>query len=170
MLSDREGHRVRIETARLILRTVTMEDVDQVVLSWNLDGAPISGQDAEKRVIWMLENHRLNAPGRLTHLCLAMVDKETQAFIGWCGLDHRDQTKTAPVLFYLLKASYWGKGLATEAARAVLDYAFTELGLDRVDGGAALENVASKRVMEKIGMRYVGLNSEGGYSFRSELP
>jgi ribosomal-protein-alanine N-acetyltransferase len=163
--SGRENYGVWIETARLILRAVTMDDVEQVALSWNLDGPPISRQEAESQVIWMLENHEQNAPGRLKHLCLAMIEKEAQAFIGWCGLDYRDQTRPAPVLFYLLKASYWGKGLATEAARAVLGYAFGELGLDRVDGAAALENVASKRVMEKIGMRYLGLNEEGGHSF-----
>jgi len=161
---------LHLTTARLILRTVTMDDVEQVALNWNLGGAPISREEAQDRVLWMLENHTQNAPGRLTHLCLAMIDKEAQAFVGWCGLDHRDRTRPAPVLFYLLKASHWGKGLATEAARAVLDYAFGPLGLDRVDGGAAPENLASRRVMEKIGMSYVGLNAEGGYSFRCDAP
>jgi RimJ/RimL family protein N-acetyltransferase len=165
MSSERETGAVRIETARLILRTVTMDDAEQVALSWNLDGAPISQDEAQSRVRWMLENHEQNAPGRLRHLCLAMIDKENQAFIGWCGLDHRDQTRAAPVLFYLLRASYWGKGLATEAARSVLSHAFRTLDLHRVDGGAASENIASKRVMEKIGMRYVGLNGESGHSF-----
>jgi len=116
-------------------------------------------------VSWMLDNHRQNAPGRVVHLCLAIIHKDAQGIIGWCGLDHRDQTKAAPVLFYLLKASYWGKGLATEAAKAVLGYAFGELALARVDSAAAFENTASKRVMEKIGMRYVGLDEEGGYFF-----
>ena len=157
--------RVFIETARLILKTVTMDDIDDVALSWKLDDAPISREEAENQVIWMLDNHKQNTPGRLIHLCLAIIHKDAQEFIGWCGLDHRDQTKANPVLFYLLKASYWGKGLATEAAQAVLGYAFSELGLARVDSGAAFENVASKRVMEKSGMRYLGLDEEGGHSF-----
>jgi len=113
----------------------------------------------------MLGNHQQNALGRFVHLCLAIVHKERREFIGWCGLDHRSQTQANPVLFYLLKAGYWGKGLATEAARAVLDYAFIELDLARVDARAALENVASKRVMEKLGMRYLGLDEVQGYSF-----
>jgi len=142
-----------------------MDDVGDVALYWRLDDGPISREEAENRVRWMLDNHKQNAPGRVVHLCLAMIQKESQEFIGWCGLDHRDQTKAAPVLFYLLKARTWGKGLATEAAKAVLGYAFGELGLDRVDSAAAFENIASKRVMEKIGMRYVGLDEEGGYSF-----
>ena len=154
-----------IETARLVLRTVTLDDVEDVALSWRLDEGPISRQEAEKQVRWMLDNHRQNAPGRLVHLCLAIILKDAQELIGWCGLDHKDQTKAAPVLFYLLKASYWGQGLATEAAKAVLGYAFGDLGLARVDSAAAFENIASKRVMEKIGMRYVGLDEEGGHAF-----
>jgi len=142
-----------------------MDDIEDVALSWKLDDGPISRQEAEKQVLWMLDNHKQNAPGRLVHLCLAIIHKDTQEFIGWCGLDHRDRTKANPVLFYLLKASYWGKELATEAAKAVLDYAFSELGLAEIDGGAALENIASKRVMEKIGMRYLGTNEERGHSF-----
>ena len=113
----------------------------------------------------MLGDHAQNGPGKLVHLCLAIVDKKTQRFIGWCGLDHLDQAKNSPVLFYLLKARYWGKGLATEAATGVLAYAFRELDLARIDGGAAFENIASKRVMQKIGMRYLGRDPEGGYAF-----
>ncbi len=69
------------------------------------------------------------------------------------------------MLFYLLKASHRDKGLATEAARAVLGHAFTELALPRVTGACASDNAASKRVMEKLGMVYVGLDEEGGHSF-----
>jgi [ribosomal protein S5]-alanine N-acetyltransferase len=154
-----------IETARLILRTVTMEDIVDVANSLNLDEAPLSLKEAEEQVLWMLENHRRNAPERLVHLCLAIVHKDSQGFIGWCGLDHLDKARAAPVLFYLLKANYWGQGLATEAAKAILGYAFGELGLARINSGAAFENAASKRVMEKIGMRYLGLDREGLHSF-----
>jgi ribosomal-protein-alanine N-acetyltransferase len=157
--------RVFIETNRLVLRTVTMEDVEDVASCWRLDEGPISRREAAEKVTWMLGNHEQNSPGRLVHLCLAIIDKDTQEFIGWCGLDHLDRTKSNPVLFYLLKASYWGRGLATEAVRALLGYAFGELDLVRIDSAAAVENIASRRVMEKIGMRYLGLDEEGGHSF-----
>ena len=156
---------IYIETNRLILRTVTMDDVEEVASSWRLDEGPISTKEAKDKITWMLGNHIQNGPGRIVHLCLAIMEKDTHEIIGWCGLDHLDRTMEHPVLFYLLKASYWGKGLATEAARAVLGYAFRELKLDRVDSGAAFENMASKRVMEKIGMRYLGVDEEGGHSF-----
>lgn len=156
---------IAIQTDRLILRTVTLDDVEEVALSWNLDDAPISHEEASGRVQWMLANHERNTAGRLVHLCLAMVCRETGRIIGWCGLDQRDPTKPHPVLFYLLKAAYWGQGLATEAARAVLDTAFGELALPRVDAAAAAENGASVRILEKIGMRHEGRDEEGGYAF-----
>ena len=156
---------VRIDTKRLILRTVTMEDIDEVAASWKLYEGPISLEEARGRVDWMMGNHEQNGPGRLVHLCLAIIDKNSQELIGWCGLDHLDQTKENPALFYLLKECFWGRGLATEAARAVLDYAFRELRLPRIDSGAAFENAASKRVMEKIGMQYLGIDKEGGHAF-----
>jgi S-adenosylmethionine-dependent methyltransferase len=156
---------VSIETARLILRTVTLEDVDAVALSWKLDQGPVSREEATNQVLRMMDNHQQNAPRKITHLCLAIIHKDTQEIIGWCGLDHLDQTRPHPVLFYLLKASYWGQGLATEAARAVLGYAFRELSLPRIDSAAASDNPASVRVMVKLGMRYLGLDAEGGHAF-----
>ncbi len=157
--------RVYIETNRLILRTVTMDDIEDVASSWKLDDGPITQEEAEEKVSWMLGNHKRNLPGRLVHLCLAIIDKDSGEFIGWCGLDHLDPTNKNPVLFYLLKEKFWGKGLATEAAGALLGYAFEELALPRIDSGAALQNIPSKRVMEKIGMKYSGIDKEGGYFF-----
>lgn len=155
-----------IETPRLILRTVTSEDVEQVALSWNLDEEPIPIADAEQKISWMLTNHSHNTRRKLEHLCLAIILKETDEFIGWCGLDHLDKSKPDPALFYLLKAAYWGRGLATEAAQAVLNYAFDQLELSSIHAGVEKENFASKRVLEKIGMHYTGLDEEGGYSFK----
>jgi [ribosomal protein S5]-alanine N-acetyltransferase len=60
----------------------------------------------------------------------------------------------------------WGRGIATEAARACLRYAFLEAGLDRVVAGVDAPNAASTRVLEKLGMKPVGpLNSEPGASY-----
>jgi ribosomal-protein-alanine N-acetyltransferase len=55
---------------------------------------------------------------------------------------------------YLFAADCWGKAYATEAARAALDYGFTELDLDRIVAITRPENLASQRVLEKIGMRF----------------
>jgi RimJ/RimL family protein N-acetyltransferase len=156
---------VNIGTGRLTLRTVTMDDVEAVALTWKLNDHPISHEEAGKEIGWMLDNHERNESGKFIHLCLAIIHNENNEFIGWCGLDHRDPGKPNPVLFYLLKEAYWGRGLATEAAKAVLKHAFCTLGLAQVDSGASADNAASKRVMEKAGMRFLGREVDGGYSF-----
>ena len=91
---------LQIETPRLIIRTVTMADIEDVAQSWQLYDGPITRQEAENQIAQMLSNHQQNRSGRVFHLCLAIIDKETQDFIGWCGLDHRDLTNPYPVLFY----------------------------------------------------------------------
>lgn len=116
---------VSIETSRLILRTVTMADIDGVASSWKLDEGPIPLPEAEQKINSMLSRHAQNVPGKIIHICLAIISKATNEFIGWCGLDHTNKSDTDPALFYLLKENYWGKGLATEAASALLNLAFT---------------------------------------------
>ncbi len=159
---------IHIETNRLILRTVTMEDAEVVAPSWNLDGPPLTREEAQKQVARMMENHAKNAPGKIYHLCLGIILKETGEIIGWCGLDHREPQWPNPALFYLIRRECWGQGYATEAARALIEYAFRVLGIAVIDSACFADNLASKRVMEKIGMRYLGLNAEGGHAFTIE--
>jgi len=154
-----------IETARLILRTATMADIDGVASNWKLDEGSIPLSDAAMKIEGMLSNHAQNMPGKILHLCLAILLKESNEIIGWCGLNHTKPEDADPALFYLLKNKHWGMGLATEAARALLEYAFTQLELASIHGGAAADNIPSKRVMEKASMKYIGLDEEGGYAF-----
>jgi [ribosomal protein S5]-alanine N-acetyltransferase len=156
---------VSLATPRLILRTVTMDDLASVASSWKLDEGPISSVEAEEKITRMLADVSRNRRGKLHHLCLAIIPRESPEFIGWCGLDHTDPGWNDPVLFYLLKSAWWGQGRATEAASALLQYAFLELELPRIDSGCAGDNLASRRIMEKIGMRYLGLDDDGGHSF-----
>jgi [ribosomal protein S5]-alanine N-acetyltransferase len=73
---------------------------------------------------------------------------------GLCGLRPIEGTADVEIL-YSVDAARWGSGLATEAARAVLGYAFDHLDLGRILGGVDEPNVASRRVLEKLGMRAV---------------
>lgn len=77
--------------------------------------------------------------------------------IGFCGLS-RSGTSAEIEILYGIAPSHWGQGLATEAARAVLHYGFEELRLSRIIGGADVPNVASLRVLEKLGMTYIQRN------------
>jgi RimJ/RimL family protein N-acetyltransferase len=74
--------------------------------------------------------------------------------IGICGIDLRQD---GAELGYWLGASYWGRGYATEAVRAVIDYAFGELGHEVLQSGARVSNPASRRVLEKCGFQWTGV-------------
>ena len=81
------------------------------------------------------------------------LEKASGAFVGFCGLKYLDNTSEIEVGYRLAK-KFWGKGFATEAARASLHYGFETLGLDRIVAVVQPENAASCRVIEKIGLRY----------------
>lgn len=75
--------------------------------------------------------------------------------VGWAGLQYLPDTDETEVA-YQIDRSHWGQGLASEAARAALDYAFRTLGLAQIVAVVHPENAASIRVIEKAGMRFTG--------------
>ncbi|MCA9907457.1 MAG: GNAT family N-acetyltransferase, partial [Anaerolineae bacterium] len=83
----------------------------------------------------------------------ALIERATGAFVGDVGLDHLDDQVA---IGYTLGSAFWGKGYATEAARAVLTYSFDVLKLDTIIAVAEPENAASLRVLERLGMSYAG--------------
>jgi RimJ/RimL family protein N-acetyltransferase len=72
--------------------------------------------------------------------------------IGNCGV--RIAPKSDPEIGYALGVAYWGKGFATEAARALVDHAFDALGYEQLVAGARISNPASRRVLEKCGFQW----------------
>jgi len=81
--------------------------------------------------------------------------KSTGALSGWNGLQYLPDTRETEV-GYLLDRPLWGRGLTTEAARVSLRYGFGNLELPEIIALAHPENLASRRVMEKLGMRFTG--------------
>lgn len=84
-----------------------------------------------------------------------MVLKENNQLLGYCGIaidqiDGKDEKE----LGYRIDSRYWGQGLATEAASATLRYGFEQFNLPYVLGIVERANLASVRVLEKVGMRY----------------
>lgn len=146
---------VLIETERLVIRRVTEADHDDLVA---LDSDPlvmrfITGGppefDAEMLRHWLGEYGRW--PGYGT---FAAVDRSTAGFLGWFHLrpeEHADQ----PELGYRLRRDAWGRGYGSEGSRGLVDLAFGELGAARVWASTMAINTASRRVMEKAGLRYV---------------
>jgi RimJ/RimL family protein N-acetyltransferase len=83
----------------------------------------------------------------------ACVLRSTGEFIGFCGLRKDDQSGETDIGFRI-RREFWGKGYATEAALACMNFGFEKIGLTSIIGRAVLENHASIHVLEKLGMEY----------------
>ncbi len=83
----------------------------------------------------------------------AVEDLATGTFAGHCGLRFLDEAGETGV-YYAFAQPFWGRGLATESARAAIAFGFGVAGLHRIVAYAVPENRASTRVMERIGMRF----------------
>jgi len=77
--------------------------------------------------------------------------------IGYCGIGAPDFDRTLTEVFYGLVRSKWNRGYATESAKAMLDFGFNEIRLDRVIGFIHPGNIASRRVLEKAGLTEIGV-------------
>lgn len=158
---------MKMETKDLLLRAVTKNDNAEVARMFEYPNA-ISLQRAEKAIETMAVNHTQNKVGYVKHVCLAVCLKEKPTvIIGWCGLDGEAE-RDKIVIFYIMDKQYRNKGYATQAANAVLHYAFDQLQLECVYGACDKNNTASFKVMSKIGMHNYGVNENGDPLFRIE--
>jgi len=87
--------------------------------------------------------------------------------IGMCSVDLRED---GPELGYWLGVAYWGRGFATEAVRALIDYAFDDLEHDTLISGARVNNPASRRVLEKCGFQWTGVRLSRIRAINSAAP
>jgi len=147
-----------IRTDRLILRQFTSDDLNAYA---NIMGDYEVGRQFPKGEGYTREESTRSLDILMKHWknhgfgIWAIVQKEDETLIGRCGLNLIDETSEVEVDF-LLARSYWGKGCATEAAKAALEYGFETLKLDRIIALSRPDNAASRKVIEKIGMRYMG--------------
>ena len=86
----------------------------------------------------------------------ALIEKRSGKFAGWCGLWQLKESGEIEV-GYAVAREFWGKGYASESAEAFLNYGFNKLNLEKIVAVARQENTASRRVMEKIGMKFDGI-------------
>jgi ribosomal-protein-alanine N-acetyltransferase len=87
----------------------------------------------------------------------AVIEKKSEKLIGWCGVWRLAETGEVEIGYAIAK-KFWNQGLATEAAKALLEYAFANIKTDRITAVADPENVSSRRVMEKLGMKFVRID------------
>jgi RimJ/RimL family protein N-acetyltransferase len=163
------GGAVLLETARLVLRRFTAGDVDLLVdldgdpevMRFVTGGLPTSRTQIEREVLPAFLSFHDRGDG---YGFWAAVAKDSAEFVGWFHLRPAPGAPPdEPELGYRLRRAAWGRGLATEGARALIDHAFTTLGARRVVAETMAVHVASRRVMEHAGMRLVR-------EFRQEWP
>lgn len=151
------SYRCGPETARLEHRSFTVEDAKSFfafnshpdVMRFTGE-PPLSSLAAAREAI---ANHRdFDDVGYGRWACIL---KETQAVIGFCGLKYLTDLNEVDVGYRFLP-EFWGRGLATEACAASLEFGFTTLHLDQIIGLVLPGNTASTRVLEKVGMQADG--------------
>jgi RimJ/RimL family protein N-acetyltransferase len=144
-----------IETQRLILRAFHEEDLDSLAeLMANPDFMRFSlGVFTREQTAAFLEKvlnwNRAGLPSQF-----AVIIRSNGTLVGYCGFFHHEVDKRAEIeIGYRLHPAYWNRGLATEAAQAVRNHAFRDLKLPRVISLIHPDNILSRRVAEKNGMK-----------------
>ncbi|HEV2763483.1 MAG TPA: GNAT family N-acetyltransferase [Pyrinomonadaceae bacterium] len=153
-----------IETARLLMRRFRDEDLDDLFRLFDDPEVTRFLQDGSTPTREECVTHLSNFKNRYWDEYgfgrWALIDKSNSVLVGYCGLR---LLEGEPELAYVLAKSSWGKGLATEAARACLRYAFEHLGLERVVAVTRPPNAASRRVLNRLGMTFEGERDFYGY-------
>ena len=144
------------ETDRLILRPLDKNDVDAIYrMRSDADVMRFIREPQNRResTDWVKLVSSRWAIERIG-FC-AMLEKLSGVFVGWCGIWRLKETGELEIGYAVAK-EFWGRGLASEAAHAFLNYAFDELNQEKIVAVARPENAASRRVMEKLGMSLIG--------------
>jgi len=159
---------ILIETERLQMRKFTLDDVDAVyefsickeVTRYTGDAGTVRTRlDAENviRDVWLAEYEKYG------YARYALVHRDDEKVIGFCGVKFEPDLGL-PDLGYRMLPEYWGKGLATEAVVALLDYARDVLGLKKIVAEVVDQNTASSNLLIKVGFRHTGTNSKRGFT------
>ncbi len=150
-----------LETERLRLRPLTLDDIDAYYRCITSDAdvmryLPGGGKarmrsDSEWVITYFIQHAKLHGFG-----IWAAEEKSSGKLIGHAGLEYIPNAQEVEIA-YTLARSVWGQGYATEAARSVLKYGFEALNLSAIYGLSFPANVASQKVMQKIGMAHEGI-------------
>lgn len=151
----------RIETNRLIIRPYCLNDIDEIYATvsekdfYKYIPEEIPSQDGLKRIIeWSIEQNKKNTPDKIYKFNLAIIHKQDNKVIGYCGLGPDDLGMNEVELYYGISFNYRKQGLAFEAANATLKYGFGIIGLKKIIALADYRNLPSIKLLENLGMKY----------------
>jgi len=161
-----------LETDRLILREILVSDAEVFFAMdnnpnvhrylWNKPTQKI--EETIEIIAFVRKQYLDNGIGRF-----AIISKETNEFVGWAGLKFNTEMVNNKTNFYdigyRLDEKFWGKGYASEASFAWLKYAFETLKIKTIEAAAHSDNVASNRILQKIGMQMTEQYLEDGISW-----
>lgn len=149
---------ILFETERFYLRKICLDDVQDF---FELDSDPDVHKYLGKKPVKTIEQSAEMIQDVLKQYQeygigrSAIIDKKSNAFIGWSGIKYETKVRTDYAYYdigYRLKKAFWGQGIVTETGVASLKYGFEVLKLDKICGGAHVENIASNRILQKLGM------------------
>jgi len=149
-----------VETERLLLRPFTADDLPALTELHSIEAFwwyPLRRAMTPEETRAFLERRFEHATTREYDLWAA-IEKESDALVGWAGLNAPEflpEIMPAVEVGWRFDPAVWGRGLASEAGTAGLDYGFEMLGLDEIVSVCERENIASARVMQRIGMRRI---------------
>ncbi len=156
-----------LETKRLALRAPRLEDAKTVAALAN--DRRIAENTARIPHPYKLTDAQgfIAGANKAADEAVFMITLRDETIIGACGVVLQDET---PELGYWLGVPYWGKGYATEALHAAIDYAFTDLEHAALQAGARVTNPASRRVLEKCGFQWTGVGLYRSSAIKSSAP
>ena len=145
-----------LSTERLSLRQFTMDDRESL---FKIVQEPDIFQYFPTKTAWEMEKvdrnilHQIDHWNQFGYGLWAVTLRETGQLMGWCGLEFLPDTNETEA-GYLLSEVFWGKGYATEAARASVEFGKKNIGLKEIVGLTDPLNIASQRVLEKCGLTF----------------
>ncbi len=146
---------MNLETERTIMRKLTKGDAnDFYALNLDREVLKFTGDKSFENLqtaidfLTNYDQYEKYGVGRL-----AVIEKETSKFLGWCGLKFNEDKNEYDIGFRFYK-KYWNKGFATETAKKCVDFGLNELKIEKIVGRAMKENIGSIKVLEKISMAF----------------
>lgn len=154
-----------LETERLIMRELRIDDLEGM---FALDSDPLVHQYLGNKPI----THRSQAEKYIAFICqqyvdhgigrFATIEKKSGDFIGWSGIKFNTGKKEAIGKYrdfydigYRFMPKYWGNGYATESSVKILEFGFNQLNISKMCGAAEVVNIASNKVLKKIGLNFI---------------
>ena len=152
---------IKVETKRYFMREI--EDADLKGM-FQLDGDPEvhrylgnhsikSLEEAQGVIDYIRNQYATDGIGRW-----AVIEKSSGEFVGWSGLKYERVVRDDMDYYdigYRFRRKFWGQGVATETALAAMQYGFQKMNLEEIYGGAHIDNLASNKVLQKIGLQFL---------------